>query len=230
MPLQWAGSELTPSPQQRQSVVHVSPVVLHLHFFVQVGSALQPHLTSSLQPTATAGSVVQTGRHPLSSVVHPKPSGLGVATIGFRLFIQILVWYKHRFAALKQCCVCGRKLLHRLHLRWENILPKDVGCGIRTWEGMKKGQSRAFSCPRSWQIELTWQYRKCCPVPKAIHNYIHGWCWVRSWKIPTKMFLTWTIDALSFSASSTCRHNYSAVCLFLIMRRHRYVASQVWFS
>ena len=36
------------------------------HFFAQVGSALQPHLISSLQPTAAAGRVVQTGRHPVS--------------------------------------------------------------------------------------------------------------------------------------------------------------------
>ena len=28
---------------------------LHLHFFAQVGSALQPHLISSLQPTTAAG-------------------------------------------------------------------------------------------------------------------------------------------------------------------------------
>ena len=44
--------------------------VLHLHLFAQVGSAIQPHLISYLQPTTAAGRVVQTGRHPVSSLVH----------------------------------------------------------------------------------------------------------------------------------------------------------------
>ena len=68
-----------------------------MHFFTQVGSTLQPHLISSLQPTAAAGRVVQTGRHPVSSLVHTKPSGLDASVTGFRLFLQILAWYEHRF-------------------------------------------------------------------------------------------------------------------------------------
>ena len=52
-------------------------LVLNSHkVFAQVGSALQPQLISSPQPTAAAGRVVQTGRHPVSAHVHPKPSGL----------------------------------------------------------------------------------------------------------------------------------------------------------
>ena len=73
------------------------PAVLHLHFLAQVGLALQAHLIISLQPTVAAGRVVQTGRHPVSSLAHPKPSGLGAAMIGYSLFFQILAWDKHRF-------------------------------------------------------------------------------------------------------------------------------------
>ena len=78
--------------------MHVRPAVLYLHFLAQVGPALQAHLIISLQPTAAAGRVVQTGRYPVSSPVHPKPSRLGAAMIGFRLFFQRLAWDKHRFA------------------------------------------------------------------------------------------------------------------------------------
>ena len=66
------------SPRQRQNAVHVSPAVLHLHFFSQVRSALQSHLISSLQLTEAASRVIQTGLHPVPSLVHPKPSGLKV--------------------------------------------------------------------------------------------------------------------------------------------------------
>ena len=77
--------------------MHVSPAVLHLHFFAQVVSALQPHLISSVQLTAAAGRVVQTGHHPVSSHVHPKPSGLAAAVISFRLFLQILASCRRLF-------------------------------------------------------------------------------------------------------------------------------------
>ena len=65
--------------------MHVGPTVLHLHFFAGMGSALQPHVISSLQPTAAAGRVVQTGRHPVSSLVH---RGCAAGIIVFILFNQ----------------------------------------------------------------------------------------------------------------------------------------------
>ena len=68
--------------------MHVRPAVLHLHFLAQVGSALQAHLIIYLQPTAAVGRVVHTGHHPVSSLVHPKPSGLGAAVIGYRQFFS----------------------------------------------------------------------------------------------------------------------------------------------
>ena len=71
--------------------MHVSPAVLHLHFFERVGSALQPHLISSLQPTAAAGRVVQTGHHPVSSLIHPNPSGLGSTMANYKVVFIVRI-------------------------------------------------------------------------------------------------------------------------------------------
>ena len=76
----------------------MNPANVHWHFFAQVSSALKPHSSSSLLPTTAAGRYVHPGRYPVSSLVHPKYSGLGAAMTGFRLFLQILAWYKRWFA------------------------------------------------------------------------------------------------------------------------------------
>ena len=71
--------------------MHVSPAVLHLHFFAHVGSALQPHLISSLQPTTAVGRM----GHPVSSRVHPKPSGLAERLQAISPYIGFLVKIVH---------------------------------------------------------------------------------------------------------------------------------------
>ena len=73
-----------------------------------MGTALQPHFMSSLQATAVAGTMVQMGCHPVSDLYQPKPSGLGAAMTGFRLYVQILVWYTHRLTCWSRAfCVGG---------------------------------------------------------------------------------------------------------------------------
>ena len=106
-----ACSYASQSPRQRQSAAF-----RHLHFFEQVGAALQPHLISSLQPTANIS-----GTRPdwtPSGISHPQHSGLGAAAMGFRLSLQI----QASTYVLKKCALSWRKLFHHLHSRVEHLL------------------------------------------------------------------------------------------------------------
>ena len=67
------------SQLQLQSSVHGRLALLHLHRLTQPAADLQPHLISSPQALAASGIVIHTGfQHP-SRIVHPQPSGVGIA-------------------------------------------------------------------------------------------------------------------------------------------------------
>ena len=80
-------------PAHWHNAVQGNPASLHLHFLEQRGSALQPHLRSSLQTLAASGKRVHKGVHESATLVHPYVSGDGRDWIAFRLLDQIPHWY-----------------------------------------------------------------------------------------------------------------------------------------
>ena len=101
--------------------MHVSPAFRQLHFFEQVDTALQPHLTSSLLPTAAAGSGVQIRRHPVSAQRIIQDSVQLRCATGFSPNTGLM---QASIYMLNQYALSWRKLFYHLHCFGEHLLSK----------------------------------------------------------------------------------------------------------